>query len=263
MACAEERLVGSHRRSGGVSGTRRCRQRRASAFPTWRLHPAAATVPNGMRVATDERAKSTGPRAEWHLHPLMSMTRSALVVGIWLASSSAMANDAVLDVRLDGYLMSAPGAVQVTIFVRRDDDHRSLTIEADSESFYRSSSIALDGARAPRRHSVWYRDLPEGKYEIRVRLDGVSRTVAISRRHAEVIGNPGDEMRTGAATRWPPGRSSPSRLERPELAPRADEPLARCADVRSQFARSHKAGRLMAAASGQVLEGVNESADRP
>jgi len=41
-----------------------------------------------------------------------------------------------------------------------------LAIVADSDRFYRSSTIELDGDRAPKTVMLEYRSLPPGKYEV-------------------------------------------------------------------------------------------------
>jgi hypothetical protein len=68
-----------------------------------------------------------------------------------------------------------------------DDENRSLTIEADSETFYRSSVVELEGVRAGRQHSVSYGSLPAGEYRIRVTLNGQVDVVAVREQTARVL----------------------------------------------------------------------------
>jgi hypothetical protein len=101
----------------------------------------------------------------------------------------------VLQMRLSSYVMAAPAALRVSIFVERQDSHRWLTIEADSQQFYRKSVIQLDGASAPRRHYLEYFHLPEGEYVIRVELKGDRDTLAMQEQHAVVTGPAADLMK--------------------------------------------------------------------
>jgi hypothetical protein len=41
-----------------------------------------------------------------------------------------------------------------------------LTVVADSEDFYRSSEVQLDGDRAPRTINVEFRNMPGGEYKV-------------------------------------------------------------------------------------------------
>ena len=54
--------------------------------------------------------------------------------------------------------------VQVT--VPKNANNRSLRIEADSDTFFRSSDIELDGDKAPVITEVRLRGLPTGEYVV-------------------------------------------------------------------------------------------------
>jgi hypothetical protein len=47
---------------------------------------------------------------------------------------------------------------------------RELIVEVDNGGFYRSSFIQLDGEAEPAVHTVMFKALPAGAYEIRVTL---------------------------------------------------------------------------------------------
>jgi hypothetical protein len=71
----------------------------------------------------------------------------------------------------------------VTINVVRNADNRFLTIEADSGSYARSSTIQLDGEFEAYSHQYWFRQLPEGEYNVVARVagtQGVRGTAALS-----------------------------------------------------------------------------------
>ena len=56
--------------------------------------------------------------------------------------------------------------------VERDASNRILRITAESDSFYRSSEIQLEGDQAPRTTTFEFRSLPPGIYEVKVMLIG-------------------------------------------------------------------------------------------
>ena len=66
----------------------------------------------------------------------------------------------------------APAQVEVTATIAADPANRTLEFSAESDSYYRSSEVMLDGRDAPRLHIVTWQRLPEGTYEVRVRLSG-------------------------------------------------------------------------------------------
>jgi predicted phage tail protein len=66
----------------------------------------------------------------------------------------------------------SPANLIIRTRVEPDPDNRAMEIVANSEEFYRSSTIALEGDRAPRVMRVEYRSLPPGQYEVTVALIG-------------------------------------------------------------------------------------------
>ena len=72
----------------------------------------------------------------------------------------------------------APANLVVRATIENDVKNRSVEIVAESESFYRSSEMQLDGDRAPRTTMFEFRNLPQGVYEVRAILyaeDGEAR----------------------------------------------------------------------------------------
>jgi hypothetical protein len=73
-------------------------------------------------------------------------------------------------------------------------DNRTVEIVAESEDFYRSSEIQLDGDRAPRTSQFEFRSLPPGTYEVKAILRGSSGTERASvRQQVNVISNGGSD----------------------------------------------------------------------
>ena len=68
----------------------------------------------------------------------------------------------------------APANLIVRAVVEADADNRAIAVVAESEDFYRSSEIQLDGDHAPRTSTFEFRSLPPGKYNVRAMLMGRS-----------------------------------------------------------------------------------------
>jgi hypothetical protein len=84
----------------------------------------------------------------------------------------------------------APAHLVVRTAIEPDRDNRALEIVIDSQDFYRSSLIQLDGDQAPRASVVEFRGVPRGNYEISARLLGQSgESRGYERRMVNVIGN--------------------------------------------------------------------------
>jgi hypothetical protein len=82
----------------------------------------------------------------------------------------------------------APAHLTVRTAIEPDPDNRSLEIVIDSQDFYRSSTIQLEGDLAPRTSVVEFRGVPGGTYEISARVRGQSgESRAQARRIVDVI----------------------------------------------------------------------------
>jgi hypothetical protein len=97
-----------------------------------------------------------------------------------------------LSLRVTPNVSSAPSTVIVKATVATDQANRWLTIEADSGTFYRSSSIQLDGDKAPTVTEIRLSNLPSGEYAVSAVLRNnlgeettVRRTVLVLSRFGE------------------------------------------------------------------------------
>jgi hypothetical protein len=66
----------------------------------------------------------------------------------------------------------APANLVVRAVVEADADNRGISVIAESEDFYRSSEIQLDGDHAPRINTFEFRSLPPGNYSVKAMLMG-------------------------------------------------------------------------------------------
>jgi hypothetical protein len=82
----------------------------------------------------------------------------------------------------------APANLVVRATIPADADNRAVEIVAESEDFYRSSEIQLEGERAARTSMFEFRSLPPGTYEVRANLLGADgRSRSMIRQHVNVL----------------------------------------------------------------------------
>jgi len=93
---------------------------------------------------------------------------AATITLLSVASGDATENRLRIDV--SPRVSTAPAAVRVRAFVTPDAANRALEVIADSDSFYRSSLVPLDGANAALITETVFRDLPGGEYQVSVAL---------------------------------------------------------------------------------------------
>lgn len=93
---------------------------------------------------------------------------------------------------LPGFVTSAPAVLRVLATVESHTDNRELQVVAESESFYRSSTVSLNGDRAPRLSEFVFRNLPGGQYEVTATLKaGNGRPRAVQSRFFHVSAEAG------------------------------------------------------------------------
>ena len=93
-----------------------------------------------------------------------------------------------LSIRVSPAVAFAPANMVVRTSIEPDASNRAVEIVADSDQFYRSSQVQLDGERAPRTSIFEFRSLPPGAYEVKAALIGVDgRARAIARAHVNVV----------------------------------------------------------------------------
>src|SRR5688572_13285510 len=84
-----------------------------------------------------------------------------------------------------------PAVLTVRTVIEADAENRALEIVAQSADYYRSSSIQLDGASAPRLNVFEFRNLPTGTYDVMSVLVGSGGERATVLRRFQVAAAPG------------------------------------------------------------------------
>ena len=116
------------------------------------------------------------------------MNARFLVLGLTLAATSAAGANQPLAIKVSPAVSFAPANLVIRTSVDPDADNRALEVVAQSEDFYRSSTVTLDGDHAPKTTQFEFRSLPPGEYEISVVVTGADgRQRAISRGQAKVV----------------------------------------------------------------------------
>jgi hypothetical protein len=100
------------------------------------------------------------------------------------------APEEVVELRLTASFAMAPASVGGVIRVPRNDDNRLLRVVADSDHYYRSSDINLEGGNAPLNHTVWFKEMPAGRYNIEVTVFGAHGPRGVRMERLEVMGAP-------------------------------------------------------------------------
>src|SRR5688500_1470898 len=93
------------------------------------------------------------------------MVRKAAVVLIVMVGLPVTAGER-LAMRVTPAMAFEPAVLTVRTVIEADADNRVLEIVAQSADYYRSSSIELDGASAPRLNVFEFKNLPNGIYDV-------------------------------------------------------------------------------------------------
>jgi len=100
------------------------------------------------------------------------------------------ADEGPLRLRLGAHVVSAPADFSGLVRLTPNADYRLLRVVLDSDNFYRSSDIQLEGDRSPRSHFLWWRSLPAGTYRIVVTVFGTQGLRTQVTQEFLVVGDP-------------------------------------------------------------------------
>jgi hypothetical protein len=120
----------------------------------------------------------------------------ACVFGVLIASATTLPVGAGerITLKVSPAVSFAPANLVVRATVEADADNRAIEIVAESQDFYRSSEIQLEGDKAARTSTFEFRSLPPGTYEVRAKLFGADgQTRAAVRQQVNVIASGGGD----------------------------------------------------------------------
>ena len=104
----------------------------------------------------------------------MSMKMRVILCGLLLAAAAPMGAGERLTIKVSPSVSIAPANLVVRTMIEADIRNRAIEIVAESEDFYRSSQVLLEGDRAPRTTTFEFRSLPSGTYEVKAVLLGAN-----------------------------------------------------------------------------------------
>ena len=115
------------------------------------------------------------------------MNARAWAIGLAMMTTVVGAREP-LSIRASPAASFAPANLVIRTRLEPDADNRAMEVVAESDGFYRSSAIQLEGDRAPRTTTFEFRSLPAGEYEITAVVIGTDgRRRAVARASANVI----------------------------------------------------------------------------
>ena len=98
--------------------------------------------------------------------------RAALLGVLTLIATLPLGAGERLTIKVSPAVAFAPANLIVRTMIVADADNRAVEITAESQDFYRSSTVQLDGDKAARTSQFEFRSLPQGTYEVRANLLG-------------------------------------------------------------------------------------------
>jgi hypothetical protein len=108
-----------------------------------------------------------------------------------LAPSTLNGGEA-LQMKVSPAVQRAPAMLTVRVMVESSAENRLLQVVAESETFYRSSEVEIDGTNSSPLRVFQFRGLPTGRYEVTGVLVGTQGRRAMISRVAEVVPSPGE-----------------------------------------------------------------------
>jgi hypothetical protein len=116
--------------------------------------------------------------------PVRSVVLALFLLQPWPLPASGQS----LDLRVSPVTALAPADVHVRVVIDRDAGNRQIRVNIESALYFRSSTIELEGERAPRITELAFKGLPAGEYELRVQvLDSSGNERAKARRSVSLF----------------------------------------------------------------------------
>jgi hypothetical protein len=116
--------------------------------------------------------------------------RFLLLVALALVSAGTIGGRAadLVGIQLHGRYFTEPATIRLNVWVEPDKDNRTLRIEADGDFLFRSTEVNLNGLAEKRLHTVEFKNLPAGAYEVRAEVLSASEVRAMATQELTVIG---------------------------------------------------------------------------
>jgi len=102
------------------------------------------------------------------------MMKTLILSGVMLFNAVAANAGERLSVRVSPALAHAPADIIVYVTLERNAENRLLRVSAESDDFFRSSEVTLDGEDNARVMILHFLQLPPGAYSVTVDVKGVN-----------------------------------------------------------------------------------------
>ena len=120
----------------------------------------------------------------------MSVTRRAAIGGLIIAATTTDGATESISIRVTPAVAFAPAELVIRATIAPDANNRAVHVIAESDEFYRSSELQLEGDRDAKTTTVQFHAVPPGEYDVTaavIAADGRRRTLA--RAHVTVLGS--------------------------------------------------------------------------
>jgi hypothetical protein len=118
---------------------------------------------------------------------MKNVTRYLMIPGLVVVSAVALSAGESLKVRVGSRISMAPADATVYVTLPSQSDNRTLIVSVESDSFFRSSSVQLDGEESAHLMMINFRQLPAGSYDIAAHVIGSNgRTKEVAHCELEV-----------------------------------------------------------------------------
>jgi hypothetical protein len=109
-----------------------------------------------------------------------------------LMQPGAVSSDQLVTIKVTPSISQAPAAIVVRTSVEPHQQNRILRVSIESDDFYSSSDMSLDGDQAPKVATFRFRNVPRGSFEVTAELGGVDGRHGIISRTVRVISPAGE-----------------------------------------------------------------------
>jgi hypothetical protein len=118
-----------------------------------------------------------------------SMRLRLSFIAVILVGSSYVSGEEPISMTVRPAVATTNSAAQIKVLVPRSARNRALRWEVDGPGYFRSSTLELNGAKAPAMFMFVVRNLPEGEVEIRAIVRRSDDSEALVRRQIVVMGS--------------------------------------------------------------------------
>jgi hypothetical protein len=115
------------------------------------------------------------------------MSARTWVCGVMMVMTTSVGASHKVSMKVSPSIAFAPATLVIRTRVEPDADNREMDLVAESDEFYSSSTVQLDGDRAPLTSMFQLRGLPSGEYEVTASVAAVDGQRVFAHAHVQVL----------------------------------------------------------------------------